>query len=123
MSSIVSAKTTVVKYQKLEIICNQGSIEAYREGKSCLDDTLITQEIYKDAKLEKQFVGNRQNRRGVRHLEHCYAHLPPLDGEVLLVATRHLVGTQPDDPTRLVPEHLSRQGQLRVLFVVPCVGG
>ena len=50
MSSIVSAKTTVVKYQKLEIICNQGSIEAYREGKSCLDDTLITQEIYKDAK-------------------------------------------------------------------------
>lgn len=50
MSCIVSAKTTVVKYQKLEIICNQGTIEAYRAGKTKLDDTVVTQEIYKDAK-------------------------------------------------------------------------
>ena len=50
MSSIVSTKTTVVKYQKLEIICNQGSVEGYRAGKISLDDTLVTREIYKDAK-------------------------------------------------------------------------
>ena len=50
MSSIVSTKTTVVKYQKLEIICNQGSVEGYRAGKISLDDTLVTRDIYKDAK-------------------------------------------------------------------------
>ena len=50
MSSIVSAKTTVVKYQKLEIICNRGAVEAYRAGKTKLDDAVVTQEIYKDAK-------------------------------------------------------------------------
>ena len=50
MSSLVSGKTTVVKYQKLEIICNQGTITSYRDGKSSLDDTVVTQEIFKDAK-------------------------------------------------------------------------
>lgn len=50
MSSLVTGKTTVIKYQKLEILCNQGTIESYREGKSSLDDTVISRDIFKDAK-------------------------------------------------------------------------
>ena len=41
MSSIVSAKTTVVKYQKLEIICNQGSVGKHALKREQLNVTIV----------------------------------------------------------------------------------
>ena len=49
-SSSAGTRTTTVKFKNLEVLCYQGTIEAFRKKTRSLDDTLVTHDIYKNAR-------------------------------------------------------------------------